>query len=124
MQSHDKGRTYKVIKTEIEKLGYIVKEKIFNTMQFTNLPQTRERIYIACFRDIKDADNFKMFDELDKFMSTKDKENWAENVKKLLTLLSKLRINTIIQKKKYPHYFITEKEYELLPDKDKKRDKN
>ena len=43
LKSHDKGNTYKVIKSEIEKLGYIVKEAILNTMDFTNLPQNREK---------------------------------------------------------------------------------
>ena len=34
LKSHDKGRTYEVIKSEIEKLGYIVKEAILNTMDY------------------------------------------------------------------------------------------
>ena len=60
--SHDNGNTYKVIKGEIEKLGYTVKEHVLNTMEFSDLPQNRERIYIICFRDEADANKFDFFD--------------------------------------------------------------
>ena len=67
LKSHDGGRTYKVIKSEIEKLGYIVKEHIINTMDYSYLPQNRERIYIICFLNKEDADKFTMFEDLEKF---------------------------------------------------------
>lgn len=51
LYSHDKGETYKLIKSELEKIGYKVKEKVLNTMEYGNLPQNRERIYIVGFLD-------------------------------------------------------------------------
>ena len=62
LQAHDSGNTYNVIKGAIEHEGYIVKECVLNTMDYSELPQNRERIYIICFRDKNDADNFTMFD--------------------------------------------------------------
>ena len=47
LKSHDKGATWKVIKTEIENAGYYVFEKIIDGKYF--VPQHRERIYIVCF---------------------------------------------------------------------------
>ena len=51
LMTHDSGNTYKVIKGELEKVGYTVKEKVLNTMNFSHLPQNRERIYIVGFLD-------------------------------------------------------------------------
>lgn len=51
--SHDNGNTLKVIFTELDKLGYLCKYKVLNASNF-NVPQNRERIYIACFREFKD----------------------------------------------------------------------
>lgn len=48
--SHDKGNTYKVIKEILErKLGYVVYEKVLNSMTHANIPQNRERIFIVAF---------------------------------------------------------------------------
>jgi DNA (cytosine-5)-methyltransferase 1 len=58
LYTHDKGQTYKYIKELIENLGYFVKEKILNTMDYGNLPQNRERLYIIAFKNKEDYDNF------------------------------------------------------------------
>lgn len=53
--SHDKGRTFKVIKRAFEQTGYTVYSQILNSKDF-GVPQNRERIYIVCFRnDIKSS---------------------------------------------------------------------
>ena len=62
LKNHDSGNTYSVIKKELEKSGYIVKEAILNTMDYTEIPQNRERIFIVCFREERDASEFKLFD--------------------------------------------------------------
>jgi DNA (cytosine-5)-methyltransferase 1 len=50
---HDGGRTFKVIfKTLTEKLGYHVSWRVINAQGF--VPQHRERIFIAGFRDLTD----------------------------------------------------------------------
>lgn len=118
--SHDKGNTYKVIKNEIEKLGYIVKEKVLNTMYFSELPQNRERIYIICFRDKIDADKFTMFDNIDKFKLEFTKEEREEQIKKIINYDVKAPDKYYYTREKYPHYFLTEEDYEvILPEKRK-----
>lgn len=48
--SHDNGKTFQTIKKILEqKLNYTVFEKVLNTMEYGNIPQTRERIYIVGF---------------------------------------------------------------------------
>lgn len=50
MKSHDKGRTFKRIQTEIKKAGYWFPDenaKILNTSIHTNIPQNRERIFMV-----------------------------------------------------------------------------
>lgn len=58
LQGHDHGRTYRIIKKTLEDVGYFVTEKVLNTMEYGNVPQNRERIYIVAF---KDKDSFDAF---------------------------------------------------------------
>ena len=51
LKTHDKGNTIKVIYSELENLGYYVMDKVLNSMEFGNIPQNRERIYIVGFLD-------------------------------------------------------------------------
>ena len=115
LKSHDKGRTYQVIKGEIEKLGYIVKEAVLNTMFFSELPQNRERIYIICFRDKQDADKFTMFDHLNEFKMKFTKEQRIQQIKNIIDYDKEIPEKYYYTKEKYPHYFITKEEYEKLP---------
>ena len=48
--SHDNGRTYSVIMNSLEKLGYCVHVRVMNALDY-GLPQKRERIIIAGFRE-------------------------------------------------------------------------
>ena len=59
MKTHDEGKTFKVIKETLEKLGYSVKSEVLNGMTHGNLPQNRERIFIVGFLDHKKAEKFK-----------------------------------------------------------------
>lgn len=56
---HDNGNTFRVIVDELTKLGYHVKFSVLNAMEYGNVPQNRERIYIVCFKDKKAAKNFE-----------------------------------------------------------------
>ena len=47
---HDKGNTFRVILKQLEILGYNVKYQVLNAMEYGNIPQNRERIYIAAFQ--------------------------------------------------------------------------
>ena len=49
LEGHDKGNTFRVIKEQLELLGYHVHHKVLNTMEYGNVPQNRERIYIVGF---------------------------------------------------------------------------
>ncbi len=49
-KSHDKGNTFRVVKSTLEKLGYKVYCEILNAKNY-GLPQNRERIYIVAFLD-------------------------------------------------------------------------
>ncbi len=48
--SHDKGRTFLIIRERLEELGYTIYYKILNALDF-GLPQKRERIFIVGFRE-------------------------------------------------------------------------
>lgn len=59
LKTHNNGNTLKVILETLEKkLGYFVQLKVLNTMEYGNIPQNRERIYIVGFSDKKAHDKF------------------------------------------------------------------
>lgn len=50
LTTHDKGRTFTIIKEAFEQIGYTVFTRILNSKDF-GVPQNRERIYLVCFRN-------------------------------------------------------------------------
>lgn len=50
LEKHDKGRTFKIIEKCVLDHGYSFMPKILNSMEYGNVPQTRERIYMVGFR--------------------------------------------------------------------------
>ncbi len=50
LTTHDNGNTFKVITNNLQKLGYTVYYKVFNSLDF-GVPQKRERIYIVGFKE-------------------------------------------------------------------------
>lgn len=58
LEGHDHGNTFKVIKEQLELLGYYVHHKVLNTMEYGNVPQNRERIYIVGFLSKAAYDKF------------------------------------------------------------------
>ncbi|WHY65630.1 DNA (cytosine-5-)-methyltransferase [Neobacillus sp. SuZ13] len=122
LKTHDNGRTYKVIKNQLEYLGYTVKEKVINTKDVTRLPQNRERIYIVAFLDSKVADHFTLFEEIDKFKLTKSEEQRREDIRSVLDLnLTKEDSEKYYYtKEKYPSYFLTEEEYLSMDAKERR----
>ena len=49
LYTHDNGKTFEVIKNTLEELGYVVYHQVMNAMEYANVPQNRERIFIVCF---------------------------------------------------------------------------
>jgi DNA (cytosine-5)-methyltransferase 1 len=59
LKSHDGGRTFRIIEETLKDLGYHVKIKVLNTMEYGNIPQNRERIYIVGFKTKLYSDRFE-----------------------------------------------------------------
>ncbi len=57
LTTHDQGRTFKTILRILNELGYHVKWKVLNALDF-GLPQKRERVIIVGFRDKELIDSF------------------------------------------------------------------
>lgn len=60
LTTHDKGKTFAVIKGTLEELGYTVFYKVLNAMEYANIPQNRERIIIVAI-DPNQVPNYKEF---------------------------------------------------------------
>lgn len=59
LKSHDGGKTFRIIQETLENFGYHVKTKVLNSMEYGNIPQNRERIYIVGFKNKDYIDKFK-----------------------------------------------------------------
>jgi DNA (cytosine-5)-methyltransferase 1 len=57
LEKHDNGKTLKVIISTLIDLGYDVFYKVLNASDY-GLPQNRERIFIVCFRNDLNINNF------------------------------------------------------------------
>lgn len=122
LMSHDSGRTYEVIRSELEKVGYTIQEKVLNTMNFSSLPQNRERIYIVGFLNKSDAERFKMFSHLNDYFISKTPNERIEDIKKIIDhSLNKESDNKYYYtQQKYPNYFLTEADYMNIPENKRK----
>lgn len=117
LKSHDKGRTYQVIKSKLEESGYTIFEKVLNTMEYSNLPQNRERIYIIGFLNEEDANKFKLFDG-DNILNLKKKslkKDRIEQIKSIIDYDLRKEGNEkyYYTKEKYPKYFMDDDEFSL-----------
>lgn len=93
LKSHDGGKTFKIIQETLENLGYFLKTKVLNSMEYGNIPQNRERIYMVGFRNKEYFDKFefpspvklnvKIIDLLEKNVSEKYYYNDKPLFKKL-----------------------------------------
>ncbi|OON90275.1 MAG: DNA (cytosine-5-)-methyltransferase [Epulopiscium sp. Nele67-Bin001] len=48
---HDNGNTFRIILEKLEEIGYYVKYQVLNAMEYGDVPQNRERIYIIGFKN-------------------------------------------------------------------------
>lgn len=72
LKSHDGGKTFKIIEQTLTDLGYHLNVKILNSMEYGNVPQNRERVYIVGFRNKKHAKNFKFPEPVKLTLKLKD----------------------------------------------------
>lgn len=103
--SHDNGNTFKVIKEELENLGYTLKYKVLNTYKYTNLPQNRERIFIICFLNQEDSEAFGSLEDLEEL--EKNKEKLQQSLANILdySITKESNPELYYTKEKYPKYF-------------------
>lgn len=59
LAKHDHGKTFVIIKEALERCGYKIKFAVLNSAEYGNVPQSRERIYIAGF---KNYDSYASFE--------------------------------------------------------------
>jgi len=59
LAAHNRGETFKTMQNKLKETGYTVKYRILNTAEYSDIPQNRERIYILCFKEKKDAEAFQ-----------------------------------------------------------------
>lgn len=62
LKTHDKGRTFQIISDALADLGYHIKVKVLNSMEYGNVPQNRERVYIVGFKSKEQCDAFEFPD--------------------------------------------------------------
>jgi DNA (cytosine-5)-methyltransferase 1 len=64
LKTHDNGNTFNTIKESLEKLGYALKAKVLNTMDYGDVPQNRERIYMVGFKNSSHTERFEFPDSI------------------------------------------------------------
>lgn len=93
---HDKGRTFKVIKSAFQQIGYKVYDQVLNSRDF-GVPQNRERIYIVAFRNDIDSSSFSFPEGQD--CDTCIRDVMEENEVSVKYYLSTVYLDTLIKHK-------------------------
>lgn len=88
--SHDKGNTFKVITDSLKEEGYHFRYQVLNSMNYGNVPQNRERIYMVGFKNKEECDKFyfpepipltNTIEKITKPYDKKDEKYYYENSK-------------------------------------------
>jgi len=103
--SHDNGNTFSIVKETLNKLGYKIKYNVLNTLDYGNIPQNRERIYIVGFLDNSHFEKFEfpskveLSEKLIKFFDKKVDDKYYYNDKPLFDKIkdSVINKNTVYQ---------------------------
>lgn len=64
LRHHDDEKTFRRMRDELRKAGYSTDPKILNSMDYGDVPQTRERVYIVGFRSPKAFAKFRWPDPI------------------------------------------------------------
>lgn len=104
---HANGVTFDIVKKSLADEKYYFKYKVMNSMEYGNVPQNRERVYIVGFRDKRLYDNFCFPEPINLTMTIhdiikpkekKDKKYYYNNKKYYKMLSEKItNKNTIYQ---------------------------
>lgn len=94
---HDSGNTFSVIKEALNNEGYYFRYQVLNSMEYGNVPQNRERIYVVGFRNKSFCDKFY----------------FPEHIKLTRTIES---IVKPYEKKDDKYYYEKSKYYDMLKD--------
>lgn len=104
LKGHDKGKTFRIIEETLKNLGYHLKIKVLNSMDYGNIPQNRERIYIVGFKEKNHHDNFdfphpvKLTVSVSDLLETQVPEKYYYNGKPLYKKLKdKVRVGKVYQ---------------------------
>ena len=124
LQSHNEGKTFKIIIEKLEELNYYIKYSILNTSKISGIPHNRERIYIVCFKNIHFYNKFNFefpkiqLEPISKYLEQDidDKYYYSNKTKiynDLITNVTKhISTNTIYQ---YRRYYIRENKNNVCP---------
>ncbi len=69
---HDSGNTFRVICEQLDLLQYHYTYQVLNAMDYGNMAQNRERIYIVAFRDADDYSRFQWPISIPRTQTVKD----------------------------------------------------
>ena len=94
LKAHDHGRTFEVIMKTLHDLDYAVYADVLNTMEYANIPQNRERIFIVGFNK-KKVRNWGDFRFPDKIALTKTIRDCIDY---------DIDDETLFYTSKFPHY--------------------
>lgn len=114
LERHDKGKTFRIIEDCVRDYGYSFIPKVLNTMEYGNIPQTRERIFIVGF--LGEAD----FDKVGSKALCSKHFDYPSQIS-----LTKTVHNNILEKRKVEDkYYYTEKSryYKILKKQMKSKD--
>lgn len=95
--SHDNGNTFKVIKEQLESIGYAVHYDVFNTMDF-HLPQHRRRVLI-----------FATLDKTPFDFNSKTIQEWFDKIYTTTSLEHGETVLEFLDKDAEQKYFLSEK---------------
>jgi DNA (cytosine-5)-methyltransferase 1 len=124
LHTHNQCKTFEIILTNLNSLGYHIKSAILDTSNITSIPQHRERIYIVCFLekelhdkfnfDFKRVDNKPITDFLETDVSSKyyysDRFVVYPLIKEKVT--NHIKTNTLYQ---YRRFYVRENKSNVCP---------
>ncbi len=124
LKTHNENKSFETIKDNIIKIGYTFKYDILNTCKLTNIPHNRERMYIVCFKNNYQTEQFEFPSECDEMIELRDllsnqineKYYYTDKLKVFNTIneniTKHINTNTIYQ---YRRHYIRENKNNLCP---------